>query len=107
MEATGGLEILSALRLYAAGIPIAVINARRIRHFAQAEGYLAKTDLLDAAMLARFAFKINPPAQTLPDDKQQAFSALLARRRQLVEMSRDPRAHLRNIERDLGTRSRI
>ena len=52
-EATGGFEVLIALRLQAAGIPLAIINPRRIRHFAQAEGYLAKTDLLDAAMLAR------------------------------------------------------
>jgi transposase len=86
LEATGGLENLIAMKLQAAGIPIAVVNPRRVRHFAQAEGLLAKTDVLDAAVLARFAFKINPPAITLPDEKVQVFSALLARRRQLINM---------------------
>jgi transposase len=86
LEATGGLETLVVMKLQAAGIPVAVVNPRQVRHFAKAAGYLAKTDTLDAAVLARFGYKMNPPVRLLPDEQMQAFSALLARRRQLVDM---------------------
>ena len=86
LEATGGLETLVVMKLQAAGIRVAVVNPRQVRHFAKAAGYLAKTDTLDAAVLARFGHKMNPPVRVLPDEQLQAFSALLARRRQLVDI---------------------
>jgi transposase len=86
LEATGGLEIPVAAALAAAGLPVAVVNPRRVRAFAQAIGQLAKTDALDAALLARFGADVRPPVRPLPDADAQALSALLARRRQLVGM---------------------
>jgi transposase len=86
LEATGGLETLIAYRLQTAGLPVAVVNPRQVRAFAQATGVLAKTDALDASVLAEFGRKINPPVRTLPDAQLQAFGALLARRRQLLDM---------------------
>jgi transposase len=86
LEATGGLETLVAYRLQQAGFPVAVVNPRQVRAFAKAVGLLAKTDALDAGVLARFGRQINPPARPLPDEKMQAFGALLTRRRQLVDM---------------------
>jgi transposase len=86
LEATGGLETLIAYTLQTAGMPVAVVNPRYVRAFAQAEGELAKTDSLDASVLARFGRKMNPPVRALPDEKIQAFGALLARRRQVLDM---------------------
>jgi transposase len=86
LEATGGLERLAAAALAAAGLPVAVVNPRQVRAFAQAVGQLAKTDALDAAVLARFAEAVRPPPRPLPDAAQQELAALLARRRQVVTM---------------------
>jgi transposase len=86
LEATGGLETLIAYRLQTAGFAVAVVNPRQVRAFAQATGVLAKTDALDAGVLAEFGRTINPPVRALPDEKLQAFGALLARRRQLLDM---------------------
>lgn len=86
MEPTGGYEQVLLAELQAAGWPVAVINARRIREFARACGLLAKTDQLDAQVIARFAATLRPPAQERVDRRTQALKALVARRHQLVEM---------------------
>jgi transposase len=72
--------------LVAAGLPVVVANPRQVRDFAKATGRLAKTDPLDAQILAHFADVIRPVPRTLPDEQMQALAALLARRRQLIEM---------------------
>lgn len=86
LEATGGLEVPLASALAIAGIPVAVVNPRQVRDFAKATGQLAKTDAIDAQTLARFAEAVRPAPRPLPDEATQAFSALLTRRRQLIEM---------------------
>jgi transposase len=86
VEATGGLEAPLAAALAEAGLPIAVVNPRHARDFAKATGQLAKTDALDARMLAHFAEAIRPRLRPLRDAEQQQLAALLARRRQVVEM---------------------
>jgi transposase len=86
LEATGGLEVRLAAALAAAGLPVAVVNPRRVRAFARATGRLAKTDRLDAATIARFAEAVRPPARPLPDEATRHLGALVARRRQLLEM---------------------
>lgn len=86
LEATGGLEAPAAAALAAVGLPVAVVNPRQARDFAKATGQLAKTDALDARMLAHFAEAIRPHLRPLPDDEQQQLAALVTRRRQVVEM---------------------
>jgi transposase len=86
LEATGGFEAPVAAALAAAGLSPALVNPRQARDFARATGRLAKTDALDAAALAHFAEAVRPPARPLPDEAAGAFAALLARRRQLLEM---------------------
>ena len=86
LEATGGLEIPLTGVLAAAGVPVVVVNPRQVRDFAKATGRLAKTDALDAQTLAHFAEVMRPEPRPLPDEQTQALAAILARRRQLVEM---------------------
>src|SRR3954465_11433688 len=86
LEATGGLEVRLAAALAAAGLPVAVVNPRRVRAFARATGRLAKTDRRDAATIARFAQAGRPPAGPPPDGATRPLGALVARRRQLLEM---------------------
>lgn len=86
MEATGGYERLAAAALAAAHLPVAVVNPRQVRDFAKATGRLAKTDRIDAQLLARFAQAIQPAQRTIPDEAAQALAEQLTRRRQLVEM---------------------
>jgi transposase len=86
LEATGGLELPLTGGLAAAGLPVLVVNPRQIRDFAKASGQLAKTDTLDAQLLAHFAAAMRPTPRPLPDEQAQALAALLARRRQLIEM---------------------
>jgi hypothetical protein len=86
IEATGGYETLLAASLGAAGVPVAVVNPRQVRRFAEACGQLAKTDAIDAAMLALFAERIQPPVRPLPDPQTQHLQDLLDRRRQLIGM---------------------
>ncbi|HSC79037.1 MAG TPA: IS110 family transposase [Chitinolyticbacter sp.] len=82
----GGLETALASALAAAGVPVAVVNPRQVRDYAKTCGRLAKTDRIDALVLAAFAQAIRPQVRALKDDETQALSALLARRRQLIEM---------------------
>ena len=86
LEATGGYEtpILSALAV--AGLPVVAINPRQVRDFARALGILAKTDQLDATVLAHFADRVRPPVRPLPDEATAELAALLTRRRQLLDM---------------------
>ena len=86
LEATGGLELPLTGALAATGLPVVVVNPRQVRDFAKATGRLAKTDALDAAVLAQFAEAVRPALRPLPDAATQALSALLTRRRQLLEM---------------------
>ncbi len=69
LEATGGLEVPVASALAAVGLPVVVINPRQVRDFARATGQLAKTDRLDAQILARFAEAIRPPVRPVPDEQ--------------------------------------
>jgi len=86
LEATGGLQTRVAATLAAAQLPTAVVNPRQVRDFARATGRLAKTDALDAEAIARFAEAVKPELRPLSDEDGQALQALVARRRQLVEM---------------------
>lgn len=86
LEATGGLELAAAAALWAAGVPVAIVNPRQARDFAKGLNLLAKTDAIDAYALARLAEAVRPEARPLPGADAQALAALLARRRQLVEM---------------------
>lgn len=97
LEATGGFETIVAATLGGAGLPMAVINPRQIRDFARSTGKLAKTDALDAAVIARFAESVKPEPRPLADEQTRVLSELVARRRQLVEMmtaERNRRPHL-------------
>jgi len=86
LEATGGLERLVVAALALAALPVAVVNPRQARDFARATGHLAKTDALDAAVLAHFAEAIRPEPRPLPDAQSQALAALVERRQQVVGM---------------------
>jgi transposase len=84
VEATGGYEIPLIAALADAGLPVVQINPRQVRSFATAVGELAKTDTIDARLIARFAHDLRPPIRSLPTKEQRRFAALAARRRQLI-----------------------
>lgn len=86
LESTGGLELPAAIALEAAGLEVAIIKPERARYFAKAHGQLAKTDAIDAAMLARFIRDVPVPILPLPPEQLRHFRDLLDRRHQLVEM---------------------
>ncbi len=86
LESTGGYQRVLVAALAAAGLPVVVVNPRQVRDFARALGILAKTDAIDAMVLARFGEKVNPALRPLPDAESTALVDLLARRRQLVEL---------------------
>jgi len=86
LEATGGYQRLVLSELLAAGLSAVAVNPRQVRDFAKALGKLEKTDAIDAKILARFASTVRPASRPVVDDATQAFQALLARRRQLMEM---------------------
>src|SRR6266403_1157818 len=86
LEATGGYEVTVVATLARAALPVAVVNPRQIRAFARATGQLAKTDTLDARILALFAEAVRPAARPVPDEQADALGELIARRRQLVDM---------------------
>jgi transposase len=115
-EATGGYEAALVAALATAGLPVVVANPRQVRDFAKATGQLAKTDAIDARILALFAERVRPEPRPLPDEAVEALDALLTRRRQLVEMltaernrllvarapvRRDLQQHIRFLERRL------
>lgn len=86
LEATGGHETAAVAALAEAGLPVVVANPRQVRDFGRATGQLAKTDRIDARVLALFAERVRPEVRPLPDEEAQELQALLARRRQLIEM---------------------
>jgi len=86
LEATGGLEAPLAGAIAAAALPLAVVNPRQVRDFAKASGKLAKTDRIDALVLANFGQAMKPEARPLKDEQTQELDALVTRRSQLVEM---------------------
>ena len=117
LEATGGMEIPAASALAVLGVPIAVVNPRQVRDFAKSTGRLAKTDALDARVLAHFAEAVRPEPRPLPDEQARQLSALLSRRRQISEMltaernrlqsagstvRRRLKVHIRWLERELS-----
>ncbi len=106
LEATGGYEAPIAAALATAGLPVAVVNPRQVRDFARAVGRLAKTDRVDAQVLALFGARVQPAPRPLPDEATQQLEAVLLRRRQLLEMlhaerQRLPRARGREVRRNL------
>lgn len=86
VEATGGFETVVAASLASAGLPVVVVNPAQVRHYAQALGKRAKTDPIDAAVIARFVEATRPAVRVLPDEATQLLADLVARRRQIVEM---------------------
>lgn len=86
LEATGGLELPCTAELMRAGLPIAIVNPGRVRGFARSIGQLAKTDKLDAMVIAHFAQATQPEPRKAPTPQEEKLSALLTRRRQLIEM---------------------
>lgn len=85
VESTGGLESRLVSELYFAKVPVALVNPYRVREFARSTGLLAKTDKLDARLLARFAQAVKPAPTQLPSEEEQFLSALMTRRRQLID----------------------
>ena len=94
MEATGGFETRVATVLAAEGLALAVVNPRHVRDFARAFGILAKTDRIDASVLATFAEKVHPPVRPLPDEDRRELIDLVDRRRQLVTMRAEEKTRL-------------
>ena len=86
IEATGGFEAVVAAGLAGAGLPVVVVNPAQVRAFAQALGKRAKTDLIDAAVIAHFAEATKPKLRQMPDEVTSLLADLVARRRQIVEM---------------------
>lgn len=86
VEATGGFETVVASSLASTGLPVVVVNPAQVRHYAQALGKRAKTDPIDAAVIARFVEATRPQVRVLPDAATQLLADLVARRRQIVEM---------------------
>jgi transposase len=86
LEATAGMEMPVVAALAASGLPVVAVNPRRVREFARATGRLAKTDVIDAHVLAQFGDAIKPPLRPLPDAAIRELNALVTRRHQLVEM---------------------
>ena len=117
VEATGGLERTLVAVLAAASVPVIVVNPRQVRDFAKATGQLAKTDSIDAMILALFGQRVRPELRELPDEETQALEALLVRRRQIIDMlvaennrlrlasstvAKDLKAHIRFLDKRLA-----
>ncbi len=117
IEATGGLEMPLAAALATAGLPVAVVNPRQVRDFAKATGRLAKTDRIDASILAHFAEAVRPQIRPIADEAQRGLADIVSRRRQIIEMlvreknrlggssgpiATDIRAHIRWLEKRLS-----
>lgn len=119
MEATAGYELPLAAACAGAGLPVAIVNPRQVRAFAQAIGRTAKTDAIDATVIAHFGASVQPTPRPVADADTQALASLVARRRQLLEMliaerqrlaqapptgpvTRNLRTHIRWLERQVG-----
>lgn len=97
IEATGGHETAVVSALAAAGLPVVVVNPKQVRDFAKAKGHFAKTDKLDAKVLALFGERMKPPLRTLADEAQRALADVLNRRLQLVTMRAQEKARLGTV----------
>ena len=97
LEATGGYELLCVGALAAAALPVVVVNPRQVRDFAKATGQLAKTDRIDADILALFAERVRPTVRLVPDAAAQELEAQLTRRRQLLDMLQAERNRLGQV----------
>jgi transposase len=95
LEASGGYEALVVGALAAAGLPVAMVNPRQVRDFARAIGQLAKTDQIDARVIALYAERVQPPIRPLPDQQTRALRELCVRREELIEMLVAERNRLR------------
>jgi transposase len=84
VEATGGYELVMVAELCAAGLPVAVVNPTRVRRFADSLGQLAKTDRIDARVIAHFASVARPPVRTLQSEDEEYLAGLVERRRQII-----------------------
>jgi transposase len=107
IEATGGLETSVVSALAAAHLPVVVVNPRQVRDFAKATGKLAKTDKIDAEVLAHFAEAVRPTVRPLPDEQTQALAALIARRRQILEMLTAEKNRLKQARDSIRTQNSI
>ncbi len=123
IKATGGFETIAAAAIAGAALPLAIVNPAQVRHFAQAVGKRAKTDPLDAEVIAHFAEAVKPPVRPVPDEQARLLADLVARRRQIIEMivaerQREKRAaiarvrkgilrHVRMLEKELLDATRI
>lgn len=105
MEASGGYEGIVAANLAEAGLPVAIVNPRQVRRFAEALGQLAKTDAIDARVIAHFAEAVRPPPRPMPDAMMIQLRELLARRRQLVVMINAERQRCAKAESRITQRS--
>jgi transposase len=108
VEATGGYEVPLIVALREARLPVALVNPRQVRDYARALGILAKTDRIDAGVLARFAHDIQPPVRDFPDENGRKLDALVSRRRQLLELrtaelNRRHQANLPEIQRSIDS----
>ena len=97
IEATGGYETAVVSALAVAKLPVVVVNPRQVRDFAKAMGHFAKTDKLDAKVLALFGERMKPPLRTLPDEAQRALADVLNRRLQLVTMRAQEKGRLATV----------
>lgn len=97
VEATGGFEMTVSAAIAGAGLPLAVVNPARIRHYAEALGERAKSDPIDAYVIARFAADVKPEPRPLADDQTQLLAELVTRRRQIVEMLQAERQREKRI----------
>jgi len=97
VEATGGFEVAVVSALAVVGLPVVVVNPKQVRDFAKAMGHFAKTDKLDAKVLALFGQRMTPPLRTLPDAAQRALADVLNRRLQLVTMRAQEKGRLASV----------
>lgn len=98
IEATGGFETIAAAAIAGASLPLAVVNPAQVRHFAQALGKRAKTDPIDAEVIARFAQAVKPEPRPVPDEEARLLAELVARRRQIIEMIVAERQREKRVE---------
>ena len=107
LEATGGYETIAAAAFASAGLPVVVVNPAQIRAFAKAIGQRAKTDPIDAAVIAHFVEATKPDVRPLPDEETRLLADLVARRRQIIEMigaerQREKRATAKNLKKSIA-----
>ena len=106
-ESTGGYELLAVSSIAQAGLPVVIVNPRQVRNFAKATGILAKTDAIDARVIAHFAQAVKPDVRQLKDRQTSELTALVTRRRQIIEMIVAENNRLRLASKRIKKTSRI